>query len=41
MSGFQFGLVNCCAHLRGVQLGLLNISFRQDWPVLPVLNVRF
>ena len=40
-SGLQLALINYCKGLRGVQIGLVNICGEQDWPLVPLINVRF
>jgi len=35
------GLVNRCDRLRGVQIGLLNVSRDHTFPYIPLLNVRW
>ena len=40
-SGMQFGLVNSCSSMRGIQLGLINVIKKNNFPFIPIFNMKF
>ena len=38
--GLQIALWNYCEELTGVQIGLINVSRKHRWPVIPLVNIR-
>jgi hypothetical protein len=40
-SGMQIGLVNNCSAMRGLQIGLINVIKENNFPFMPILNMKF